>query len=258
MSEQQEIFLRTIRKALGQDPDMPRNPEEFAELFMPQANKSAIRDQIKNRGRKEFDVLMQRFIANAALLNIKIRIAASLEQAGDIITEIATTSVPEFQIHKHVMLHDHQDLNRMQLWKKLEGEPISIHTAFSPDPAIREKTMASFIGITAPDLAIADCAAIVQATRTGQPRSTSLLPSIHIALIRRENLVADMNEAYAILTKKQLGDSMVFISGPSKTADIEAHLVHGAHGPREMYAVFLAEPDDTEQNETAIEDSVST
>ena len=88
--------------------------------------------------------------------------------------------------------------------------------------------------------------------------SLSCMHSKHIALIRRENLVAGMDEAYVILTKKQLGGSMVFISGPSKTADIEAYLVHGAHGPREMHAVLLAEKDDTEKSETTIADSAPT
>jgi L-lactate dehydrogenase complex protein LldG len=68
------------------------------------------------------------------------------------------------------------------------------------------------------------------------------LPSIHIALLKREHLVADLTEAYGLLRQEPQLDSFVFISGPSKTADIEAHMVHGAHGPREVHVVVLAEP----------------
>ena len=58
-----------------------------------------------------------------------------------------------------------------------------------------------------------------------------------------ERLVADLNEAFALLAREELPDSFVCISGPSKTADIEAHMVHGAHGPREVHLVLLSEPE---------------
>ena len=103
---------------------------------------------------------------------------------------------------------------------------------------MREKTIASFIGITAPAIGVADSATVIQLTRPGQPRSTSLVPSIHIAILRQDRLVKDLEEAYVLLQEERL-DSLVFISGPSKTADIEATMVHGAHGPREMHLVVI-------------------
>ena len=82
-------------------------------------------------------------------------------------------------------------------------------------------------------------------TRVGQPRCVSLLPSIHIAVIKLEQILSDLKELYTLLKwdlDKQaegITDCMTFITGPSKTADIEATLVHGAHGPRELYLFVL-------------------
>ena len=77
-------------------------------------------------------------------------------------------------------------------------------------------------------------------------RSTSLVPSIHIAVIHMDQIIADLKELFALLkwdpeySSEGLTNCMTFISGPSKTADIEATMVHGAHGPREVY-IFVIE-----------------
>ena len=81
--------------------------------------------------------------------------------------------------------------------------------------------------------------------RPGQPRSISLVPSIHIAVITADQILANFKELYALLRWGSKGDGveldncLSFISGPSKTADIEATLVHGAHGPRELILIVL-------------------
>jgi L-lactate dehydrogenase complex protein LldG len=64
------------------------------------------------------------------------------------------------------------------------------------------------------------------------------VPSIHIGVLKKTNLVANLHEAYAVLQEEAHFDSMVFITKPSKTADIEAQMVHGAHGPREVHVLI--------------------
>jgi L-lactate dehydrogenase complex protein LldG len=82
-------------------------------------------------------------------------------------------------------------------------------------------------------------------TRPGQPRCVSLLPSMHIAIIRLEQILTNLKELYTLLrwnpTERVEGITrcMTYITGPSKTADIEATLVHGAHGPRELSIIVL-------------------
>lgn len=147
----------------------------------------------------------------------------------------------------------------MKLWKRFNRESVTVHTTFAGDIEITDKTVASYIGITAPSITVAESATLVQLTSPGCPRSTSLVPSIHIALIRSENLVASLEEAYALLEELAPKESFVFISGPSKTADIEAHLVQGAHGPKELHIILLKEeekePEPVPEIETNGEDT---
>jgi L-lactate dehydrogenase complex protein LldG len=55
------------------------------------------------------------------------------------------------------------------------------------------------------------------------------------------NLLADLAELYGVLHRDPPQSSYVLITGPSKTADIEAQLVHGAHGPKAMHVVIVTE-----------------
>jgi len=59
-----------------------------------------------------------------------------------------------------------------------------------------------------------------------------------IAIIRVENIVPDMHQAYEMIGSRQYGFA-TFIAGPSKTADIEQSLVLGAHGPRSMTVLIV-------------------
>jgi len=236
----QMAFLANIRTALDESPDLERTKSSFPNLFS-SPDPAALLKTIRGRSSAELDRLVDTFLDYGNSLNINSHVATSLEQAGAIVVDLIRSKEPEFSHTKHVVMHDHPDIAALQLWNRFTREAVTLHTSFSSDSQLREKTIASFIGITAPNIGVADSATLVQLTEPGRPRSTSLLPSIHIALLRRENLVANLAEAYALLRQKSRLDSLVFISGPSKTADIEAHMVHGAHGPRELQLIVLAE-----------------
>ncbi len=239
--DNQTTFLRNIRTALGEAPEVDRSKRMFPKLFF-SPDTAKILEKIRNRTVEEQDALIEILVQNGNNLNVRTHIVQSFKEAADVVVELIRTKEPEFNYTKHVVLHDHPDIASLQLWNRFDREAVTLHTTFSSDRQIKEKTIASFIGITAPTTGVADSATLVQLTEPGQPRSTSLLPSIHIALLKRENIVADLTEAYALLREQDHLDSFVFISGPSKTADIEAHMVNGAHGPREVHCIVLSEP----------------
>lgn len=251
--DNQNSFLTTIRAALGQATGDERTKSSFPDLFA-SPDSEEINAKIRNRTAEEQEQLLDLLRDAGNATNLTTHITPSLGEAAAVIVELIRSRDPEFNHNKHVILHDHPDIAALKLWNRFSREGVTIHTTFSSDQQIREKTIASYIGITVPAIGVADSATLIELTEPGRPRSSSLVPSIHIALLRRENVVADMAEAYALLQKKKNLDSLCFISGPSKTADIEAHLVYGAHGPCEVHLIVLSEPIPKKPVEVVVEE----
>jgi L-lactate dehydrogenase complex protein LldG len=99
----------------------------------------------------------------------------------------------------------------------------------------------STIGITRCEYLIARYGSVMVSSRLSPGRKITVYPEIHLVLGYTSQLVPDLKQALAGIKKKyrDFYPSMIsFISGPSRTADIEKTLVMGAHGPKELY-VFL-------------------
>lgn len=231
-------FLQTLRDALVPGVTEPRMKKDVPEIFA-SSDPAPIMDRINSRNDLDFSGLVQLFIDNSTPLNLHVHKVVDHKHASETIAEIVSSTEPEFGKAKHIIQHSHPDIHALQLWHRFENQPVSLHTTLSADPEVRAKTEASYIGITCADWGIAESATLVQLTRPEQPRSTSLVPSIHIGLVQKKNLLHSLDEAYWSITQETIPTSMTFISGPSKTADIEAHMVHGAHGPREMHVIIL-------------------
>ena len=95
------------------------------------------------------------------------------------------------------------------------------------------------IGITGAEYALADTGTLVVMSAT-EPRLASLLPPVHIAVIESGCILSGLDELLTCEAKP--GDrtaSMVLITGPSRTADIEQILVRGVHGPGELHVVIV-------------------
>ncbi len=236
--DERNAFMANIRKALGKSSSDSRSPEQCSAIFTSE-NSTKIIDRISCRTRAERQTLLRQFQENATQVNLIVHVDASFSAAARTIVNIVQNSEPEFNGTRQIIQHDHPDIEALELSKELGGEEVILHTTVANDSQIREKTISSYIGITSPSWGVADSATVVQLTLAGQPRSTSLVPSIHIGVIRLENILADLTELYALLHRNPPTSSSVFISGPSKTGDIEAHLVYGAHGPKTMHIIVI-------------------
>jgi L-lactate dehydrogenase complex protein LldG len=80
---------------------------------------------------------------------------------------------------------------------------------------------------------------LVSGART--PPAVSLLPETHIAVVRRGRIVVNMEDAWALWRTEhgELPRAVNFISGPSRTADIEQTVTLGAHGPYRVHVVLV-------------------
>ncbi|MBI4560403.1 MAG: lactate utilization protein [Candidatus Rokubacteria bacterium] len=113
-------------------------------------------------------------------------------------------------------------------------------------PGFRQASAQADIGITGVDLAVAETGSLVVISGPGKARSASLLPPYHIALFGKEALVETLEQLGVIFEaihrdpdRSMSAASISFITGPSRTADIELTLTRGVHGPKEVHAVFI-------------------
>ena len=105
---------------------------------------------------------------------------------------------------------------------------------------LRERCAAADIGITSADYALADSGTLVMMAGPDEARVISLLPPEHIAVVPRERILTGLEELFTLMPYPAgRTSSMVLITGPSRTADIEQILVRGVHGPGRLTVVVV-------------------
>jgi L-lactate dehydrogenase complex protein LldG len=130
---------------------------------------------------------------------------------------------------------------------RLEGSGISL---LAPENLRDERTRAraaqANIGLTSADAAFASTGSLVLASGRGKSRAASLLPLRHLVLVPMSRIYPTFEAWLATLRREQaltsfvrVSGQIVFITGPSKSADIELVLTLGVHGPREVHALIF-------------------
>ena len=96
-------------------------------------------------------------------------------------------------------------------------------------------------GITDVHAALAETGTLVCSVDAEHARTMSLVPTIHVAIVRTDDILPDMIDCWARFTDggAAVPGSTSFITGPSKTADIEGQLVEGVHGPEKVYILLV-------------------
>jgi L-lactate dehydrogenase complex protein LldG len=110
----------------------------------------------------------------------------------------------------------------------------------------REEAARAGLGVTGADLVLAETGTLILVSGAGRPRSTSLLPETHVAVFGRDRLIESLEQVGIVLEalhadpERSMSGAMInFITGPSRTADIELTLTRGVHGPKHVHAVFV-------------------
>jgi L-lactate dehydrogenase complex protein LldG len=258
-TQNQVRFIRRIRTALGHEPDVARKVKD---LFArgPSAEDIELMDRVRRRSAEDRQALLERVIEAGKPINLHVIPLPDSAYAAAAIARLAAEKKPEWGEAKNIAAWRHPLIDSLSLSESLGRLQIPLHLATPIPPSAdkefdeaerrrqRADVIASFIGVTSADFCMADTATLVMRNRPGQPRSVALVPSIHIAVITLDQIVADMKELFALLRWDEryrtegLSNYMSFISGPSKTADIEATMVHGAHGPREVHLFIITGP----------------
>ena len=98
------------------------------------------------------------------------------------------------------------------------------------------------LGITSAQYAIAETGTLVLESERERNRLTSLVPPVHVCILDARNIRERMIDVLNILQtndSKNLSRAVTFITGPSRTSDIELTLAIGVHGPRELYVIVI-------------------
>jgi L-lactate dehydrogenase complex protein LldG len=102
------------------------------------------------------------------------------------------------------------------------------------------------VGVTSAQGAIAETGTLVLESECERHRLVSLLPPVHIAVVEAGSICLILGEALSALRRgdpEQLSRTVTFITGPSRTADIELTLAIGVHGPQELYVIVNNAPE---------------
>ncbi len=95
------------------------------------------------------------------------------------------------------------------------------------------------VGITSAQAGIAETGTLVLDSSVERNRLVSLVPPIHIAILDASKIFLTLGETLAALQAgEELSPAITFITGPSRTADIELTLTLGVHGPQELYVII--------------------
>lgn len=111
------------------------------------------------------------------------------------------------------------------------GIEVAARAALDSDP----------VGITGAFCAIAETGTLMTVSGPGTPATASLLPETHVAIVSASRIVRGMEEAWQLMREelKSPPRAVSFISGPSRTADIEQTVTLGAHGPYRVHILLL-------------------
>ncbi|AFM00882.1 hypothetical protein Desde_2552 [Desulfitobacterium dehalogenans ATCC 51507] len=180
----------------------------------------------------DMNFLYERFQTKLQAVSGECYRAKTLKDAEELIAQI----VKEKEIESVAMVNS-PIAKAMSLPEKLSDRGITVYTERYP-----EVTPTVGAGITEMKWAIAELGTLVQYAEDVNERLCSSFTPIHIALVQTSTLLPDIMTALATVHKEPRIPGFVgFITGPSRTSDIERVLTIGVHGPEQLIAIFIDE-----------------
>ena len=223
MTEREKILAR-IREALKVPAHVPDAHVNVPLPASAQSSAASARKWLPKVG-ESFAEQLALFQANTAELKADFQLYNSAEE-----TRQALVRLRDAEGWKRVACHSGDLTNAI-------CPPLNLPLLRTDRPYDVHELEACDVGISECDALIAQTGSVLVTSRSAGGRALSVLPPHHVVLARREQLVADLPAAFELLKEKYADNypSMItFITGPSRTGDIERILVLGAHGPKKL------------------------
>ena len=232
VSNAREEILGSIRSALRRD---GKTRSEVLASTSPQLTELV--SQIRDNCERQRGNLIETFEAELIRIGVRYHRTASSDDAVRYIEDVCKAREA-----RSIVGWQAQVIDDVGLRERLEQRGVEFLTETGGREFIRTAEAAD-IGISGVDYALADTGTLVLLTRRGQARSISLLPPVHIALVRPQQVLSGLSDLFPVLRANtesgSLSSAITFISGPSRTADIELTLVVGVHGPQHLHVLLL-------------------
>ena len=175
---------------------------------------------------------VERFVTRAGDMESTVERVATLDDVAPAIGRYvlalnATCADPEQDPHAGVCWPEFGWLDWKAAGITIESRPTVGHDA---------------LGVTGCYCAIAETGTLVFVTGAETPTGTFLLPETHVAIVRADQIVPAMEDAFARIRAEYASAwprAINLVSGPSRTGDIEQTIVLGAHGPRRLHIVLV-------------------
>ncbi len=239
-----EQFRETVRAALGRHSGPPAEPydvlkQELAEI---EAQAQAVRVRI-TQGRAE---LLDQLAETAGLRGWNVQRCDGVEDGLDYVTWLTRSLGASSVARSEQPVFDTVPVDAAiagaggLCWPTVYDGPAS-------RTEVRRRLAESGMGITGADYAIAETGSVVVLPRRGLSRLVSVVPPVHVAIVRPSDVVGTLDDLFTLRRLEyvenggEMGSYLNFITGPSRTADIEQTIVVGVHGPREVHMVLLNE-----------------
>lgn len=138
-----------------------------------------------------------------------------------------------------------EGIRKAALWSTPELRELGVGESLAalgvevvPAGAGKEALADCDLGVTGADGALPETGTLLLRSTPDRPRLVSLLPRVHLAIVRPSALRADLAEAFDDVKGEAY---FVFVTGPSRTSDIELTLAIGVHGPKALHVWLLSD-----------------
>ena len=235
-------FLERVRQSLGRSAGPPLKPYYRLEEDITELRERA--EVVQSHLTENRSELLDRFAEVAGLRGWQVFRTSNPEEAITHIQGLAMDREIE-----SIVRSDQDALKQFPLDEPLRAAGVSVTTVARDDSHSREDLRgtiaASGMGITGADYAIAETGSVIVLPRKGLSRLVSLVPPVHVAVVRPDDLIESLDDLMLFRRLEyhrnggDMGSYLNFITGPSRTADIEQTIIVGVHGPKEVHLVLL-------------------
>jgi L-lactate utilization protein LutC len=173
-------------------------------------------------------------------VSVEARVASMLERVRALAGEAVESNDPRGFVEKAIAGKTAIASNAEYLVECGIANLAGVRSGITDREELRELCATADIGITSADYALADTGTLVMLSSPQEARMISLLPPAHIAVVPRGRILTGLDELFSLIPNPaDRTSSMVLITGPSRTADIEQILVRGVHGPGVLSVVVV-------------------